>query len=223
MAGLPEAEGSWGQNGNATAPAYTWAAQVLSTGAGYNFGTGKGTTANSNGAYPSNIANLNLGWETSEQIDLGFDASFLHNRLNLNFDYYRKNTKDWVVQAPVIATAGADAPYINGGDVKNRGFEVALNWNDRIGRDFRYNLGGNLAYNHNEVGELQTADGIIHGTTNVMFNNQREFYRISEGHAMGTSGDINLTVSSRISRRSTTGWLPATASRAAQSRVTHAS
>ncbi len=176
---------SWGQNGNATAPAYTWAAQVLSTGAGYNFGTGKGTTANSNGAYPSNIANLNLGWETSEQIDLGFDASFLHNRLNLNFDYYWKNTKDWVVQAPVIATAGADAPYINGGDVKNRGFEVALNWNDRIGRDFRYNLGGNLAYNHNEVGELQTADGIIHGTTNVMFNNQREFYRISEGHAMG--------------------------------------
>lgn len=176
---------SWGQNGNATAPAYLWAAQVLASGAGYNFGTGKGTNVNTPGAYASNIDNPDLGWETSEQTDLGIDARFLHSRLNLNFDYYWKTTKDWVVKAPVIATAGAEAPYINGGDVKNRGFELGLNWNDNIGSAFRYNIGANLAYNHNEVSNLKTADGIIHGTTNVMFNNQREFYRISEGHPMG--------------------------------------
>jgi len=176
---------SWGQNGNASAPADTWQAQVYTAGAGYNFGTGKGTSLNSNGAYPYNIANPELTWETSEQTDLGIDARFLHSRLNVNFDLYWKTTKDWVVQAPVIATAGAEAPYINGGDVKNRGFELGLNWSDVIGKGFRYNVSANIAYNHNEVTNLQTSDGIIHGTTNVMFNNQREFYRIAEGHAMG--------------------------------------
>lgn len=176
---------SWGQNGNATAPAYQWAAQILATGAGYNFGTGKGTSLNTNGAYPYNLANEDLGWETSEQTDLGIDARFFRSRLNLNFDYYWKKTKDWVVQAPVIATSGAEAPYINGGDVNNNGFELALNWNDNIGKDFRYNIGANMAYNKNKVKNLKTADGIIHGSTNIMFNNQREFYRISENHAMG--------------------------------------
>lgn len=176
---------SWGQNGNASAPAYVWAAQINNSAAGYNFGTNKGTSRNSQGAYPSNVANPDLTWETSEQTDLGFDARFLGGKLGANFDYYWKKTKDWVVQAPIIATAGADAPYINGGDVNNRGFELGLTWNDNIGKEFTYHIGANVAYNHNEVTNLKTSDGIIHGTTNVMFNNQPEFYRISENHAMG--------------------------------------
>ena len=176
---------SWGQNGNATAPAYLWTALINTSGAGYNFGTGKGTTRNAQGAYPQNIANEDLTWETSEQTDLGFDARMFGGKLTANFDYYWKKTKDGVVQAPVIATAGADAPYINGGDVENRGFELGLNWASRIGKDFNYHVGANVAYNHNEVTNLHTADGIIHGSENVMFNNQHEFYRISEGKAMG--------------------------------------
>lgn len=176
---------SWGQVGNNSIGDYLYAAPVTLTGAGYNFGTDKGSSVNSNGAYPNRLGNDDLKWETSEQTDLGFDARFLMSRLNLNFDLYWKKTKDWIVQAPVIATAGADAPYINGGDVKNKGVELGLTWNDKIGREFRYTVGGNFAYNHNEVGRIPTSDGIIHGSTNVMFNNQSEFYRISNGHAMG--------------------------------------
>ncbi len=176
---------SWGQVGNNAIGDYLYAAPVTLSGAGYNFGTGKGTSANSNGAYPNRLGNDDLKWETSEQTDLGLDARFLKSRLGLNFDWYYKKTKDWIVQAPVIATAGADAPYINGGDVTNKGIEVNMTWGDHLGKDFNYSVGANFAYNKNNVGNVATSDGIIHGSTNVMFNNQSEFYRISNGHAMG--------------------------------------
>jgi len=63
--------------------------------------------------------------------------------------------------------------------------EIGLTWDDKIGKDFRYNIGANMAYNKNKVGRIPTVDGMIHGSTNVMFNNQTEFYRCSDGHAMG--------------------------------------
>lgn len=78
-------------------------------------------------------------------------------------DFYIKTTKDWLVEAPILATAGTGAPFINGGDVKNTGVELALTWNDRAGKDFNYNIGVNGAYNKNKVGNIPTEDGIIHG------------------------------------------------------------
>ena len=177
--------GSWGQVGNNNIGAYLYASTVTLDGVGYNFGTGKGSAADVAGAISNRLGNSELKWETSEQTDLGFDARFLNSRLGLNFDWYYKKTKDWIVQAAVIATAGADAPFINGGDVTNKGVEIGLTWDDKIGKDFRYNIGANMAYNKNKVGRIPTVDGMIHGSTNVMFNNQTEFYRCSDGHAMG--------------------------------------
>ena len=92
----------------------------------------------------------------------------MDSRLGFNFDFYIKNTKDWLVEAPILATAGAGAPYINGGSVKNTGVELALTWDDTIGKDFRYNVGINGAYNKNKVGKIPTEDGIIHGSTNQL-------------------------------------------------------
>ena len=185
---------SWGEVGNNSIGDYLYASPVSLSGgaAGYNFGGGtgslegsKGSSANSNGAYATRLGNDNLKWETSEQTDLGFDSRFLRNRFGVNFDYYYKKTKDWIIQAAVIATAGADAPYINGGNVINKGVELNFTWDDKIGKDFRYNLGANFAYNKNEVGKIPTSDGLIHGSTGVMRDNQTEFYRCEDGHAMG--------------------------------------
>jgi TonB-linked SusC/RagA family outer membrane protein len=176
---------SWGQVGNNSIGDYLFAAPVTLIGAGYNFGTGKGAELNTVGAYANRLGNSDLKWETSEQTDLGFDARFLNGRLNVNFDWYYKKTKDWIVQAPVLSTAGAEAPFINGGNVTNKGIELGLSWRDNIGKDFSYNVGANFAYNKNEVGEIPTIDGMIHGSTNIMFNNQTEFYRCENGHAMG--------------------------------------
>lgn len=176
---------SWGQVGNANIKCYQYLAPVTTSNTNYNFGADGGKTGWTMGAYTSRLANENVKWETSEQYNLGLDARFLKQRLSLTFDAYIKNTKDWLVQAPILATAGTGGPIINGGDVKNKGIELGLSWNDQIGKDFIYSVGANFAYNHNEVGSIPTEDGIIHGAINQIYNNAEEFYRAENGHAIG--------------------------------------
>ena len=178
---------SWGQVGNQNIDNYQYLSPIQSTYTHYNFGTGLGSTAQSEnwGAYASRLANEDLTWETSEQTNLGLDARFFQGRLNATFDWYWKTTKDWLVEAPILATAGTGAPYINGGDVKNYGWELAFTWSDQIGKDFSYSININGAWNHNEVGNIPTEDGIIHGTTNMLYDNSEEFYRAENGHAIG--------------------------------------
>lgn len=178
---------SWGQVGNQNIDNYQYLSPIQSTYTHYNFGTSLGSTAQSEnwGAYASRLANEDLTWETSEQTNIGFDARLLDGRFGVNFDWYWKTTKDWLVEAPILATTGTGAPYINGGDVKNYGWELNLTWNDKIGKDFTYNVGLNGAWNHNEVGNIPTEDGIIHGQTNMLYDNSEEFYRAENGHAIG--------------------------------------
>ena len=175
---------SWGQVGNKNISSYAYTAPIATSQHTYNFGTELGSAAEQAGAVQSRLANPDIKWETSEQTDLGFDARVLNSRLSVNFDWYRKVTKDWLVTAPIVLTAGTGAPYINGGNVTNTGVELALSWNDNIG-DFRYYLGANAAYNKNMVGEIPNTDGIIHGNTNELYDNAKEFYRAENGHAIG--------------------------------------
>ena len=97
---------------------YQYLAPISFTNARYNFGNVEGN--NSTGAYPSRLANPDIKWETSEQSNIGFDAVLFH-RLNVTFDYYVKKTKDWLITAPILATAGAAAPTINGGVLPIKG------------------------------------------------------------------------------------------------------
>ena len=136
---------SWGQNGNQDIDPFQYLATISSLKSNYFFGPDKQTI--SSGAYPDILPNKDVTWETSEQLDLGLDARFLGSRLGLSFDYYIKTTKDWLVQAPILDSYGTNAPYINGGDVRNKGIELALNWNDHVG-DFTY--GVNLKSEYSE-------------------------------------------------------------------------
>jgi len=176
---------SWGQVGNQNIGNYMYAAPVTTSNVYYNFGNRLGSDADVYGAYPSRLANEEITWETSEQIDLGFDARFLNQRLNVNFDWYRKSTKDWLVQPPVLSTVGTGAPYINGGDVVNTGVELGLTWNDMIGSDLHYFVNLNGAYNKNKVGNIPNEDGVIHGKANMLYDNSTEFYRASNGEPIG--------------------------------------
>ena len=176
---------SWGQVGNQNIDNYQYLAPIKTSYTNYIFGTNYGSENNIYGAYPSRIANENITWETSEQINIGIDARFLNSRFGVNADFYKKTTKDWLVQAPILATVGTGAPFINGGDVKNTGFELALTWNDNIGKDFSYNVSINGAFNKNEVGSIPTSDGTIHGKTNELYDNSPEFYRAQNGYAIG--------------------------------------
>lgn len=176
---------SWGQVGNQNIGNYMYLAPMSFSNLYYNFGTTLGSDGDVWGARPTRLGNEDITWETSEQFDLGFDARFLDQRLNVNFDFYIKTTKDWLVQPPVLATVGTGAPFINGGDVKNTGVELALSWNDVIGQDFRYYVNVNGAYNKNKVGNIPNEDGIIHGQSNMLYDNSTEFYRASNGEPIG--------------------------------------
>ena len=183
---------SWGQVGNQNISDFQYLAPVKNSNTHYLFGTsGYDDTESVSqlgtywGAYPSRVANPDVTWETSEQFNIGIDARMAGGHLNVNLDYYIKTTKDWLVTAPVLATVGTGAPTINGGNVKNRGFEFNLTWNNMIGREFRYWAGINGAYNKNEVGSIPTDDGIIHGSVNMLYDNSPEFYRAQNGHAIG--------------------------------------
>lgn len=149
---------SWGQNGNQSISAFQYLATISFSDAYYFLGPDKSQIFQ--GAYPDILPNEDVTWETSEQIDLGLDARFLNGRLGVNFDWYDKHTKDWLVQAPILASYGTGAPYINGGDISNKGVELALNWNDQAG-DFTYNITANLSYNKNEVTRIANGSGVI--------------------------------------------------------------
>ncbi|WP_228530388.1 TonB-dependent receptor [Tamlana sp. I1] len=169
---------SWGQVGNQNVGAFQFLAPIQTATTNYIFGNEEGILTP--GAYPNRLPNPDLKWETSEQINIGFDARVFNNTLNINFDWYKKTNKDWLIVAPILATAGADAPFINGGNVENTGVELALSYSNRIG-DFNYNISANGAYNENIVGKIPTSDGIIHGETNQLYDNAPEFYRSQDG------------------------------------------
>ena len=177
--------GSWGQNGNCSVSNFQYLATVNLTAedGGYAFGHGC-LSVYDQGIYADTLANEDITWETSEQIDLGFDARFFRNRLNAAFDWYKKSTKDWLVNAPVMGHFGANAPFINGGDVVNKGVELALNWNDAINPDFSYNFGVNFAYNKNRVTRIANDEGIIHGPGSVV-QGIAEMYRAQVGYPIG--------------------------------------
>jgi len=174
---------SWGQNGNANIDAFQYLTQYQFPSQDvYYFGDSK--TVASTGGVAGVLLNPDISWETSEQTDLGFDARFLKSRLGVTFDYYVKSTRDWLLRAPISATWGFDAPYVNGGDVRNNGVELALTWNDQI-RDFSYGINLNGSYNKNKVTRIDNAEGIIHGPTDVLSQGTGEFYRLQVGYPMG--------------------------------------
>ncbi|WP_297094203.1 TonB-dependent receptor [uncultured Draconibacterium sp.] len=181
---------SWGQNGNSAISPFQYLATVsFDVYNVYKFSDDvtatTSVTSPATGGYADILPNPDITWETSEQLDFGFDAHFLDSRLNLTFDWYKKTTKDWLVVAPTLAIYGTSAPYINGGDVENTGYEVSLGWNDRINSDFSYGVNFNLSYNKNEVTRIANGEGIIHGSSNVLSQGTDEMYRAQEGYPIG--------------------------------------
>ncbi|MDR2499274.1 MAG: TonB-dependent receptor [Tannerellaceae bacterium] len=175
---------NWGQNGNQSIGGFQYLTRYeFPALAVYYFGDKK--NVQSTGAVAGVLKNPDVTWETSEQIDLGFDARFLNSRLGVTFDYYIKTTKDWLLTAPISATWGFSAPSVNGGAVQNKGVELAFTWNDRLNKDFDYGINLNGSYNKNEVTEIANTEGIIHGSGDVLSQGTSEFVRLQVGYPMG--------------------------------------
>ncbi|SNR69593.1 SusC/RagA family TonB-linked outer membrane protein [Lutibacter flavus] len=173
---------SWGQNGNQSIDNFIYSAQIKYAFPGYFFGDTKpvsGTTA-----YPEKVVNPDVTWETSEQLNIGFDVNLLNSRLGVTFDWYNKTTKDWLLVAPIQGTAGAGAPFINGGDIENKGVELVLNWKDKIG-DFKYGATLTGAHNKNTVTRIANTDGSILGPSHVLSQGTSYISRVQVGQPIG--------------------------------------
>ena len=137
--------GSWGRNGNVNILSGYRYNPTISLGGYYYFGDSA-----SEGGQPSGMANPDLTWETSEQLDFGIDARFLSNRLSFGLDWYRKVTKDLLVNISPLPELGFKSATVNSGEVLNTGFDIEVGWRDNIG-DLKYSIMTNFSTLKNEV------------------------------------------------------------------------
>lgn len=149
---------SWGVNGNQEIGDFQFVSLVDKT-RGYDLGGGREV-----GASPLFIENADIGWEESEQYNLGFDIGILNNRLQATVDFYVKNTKDLLERIPIPGHVGNEGPIANVGSVQNRGIELGLSWRHAVG-DWNYELGLNGAYNQNKMTKIGNAEKVITGAS----------------------------------------------------------
>ena len=140
---------SWGKTGNNNSGNYAW----QSTFSAVNVvAAGKETS----GLITNVLGNTDLVWESTSTFDLGLDYSFLNDRLGGEIDYYIKNTSGILYRPTLYATMGnVTGSWANLAGVRNTGFEASVKWRDGIGKDFKYSIGLNVAYNIGVVTKYQ--------------------------------------------------------------------
>ena len=141
----------WGQTGNSNIGGYKWgsAMSVMDTGLGVSY-------------RPANLKNADIKWETQEQWNIGLDLSFLRDRISLVVDWYKKMSKDMLMQLTLPSIMGTSgnassalaAPYGNYGDIENTGFEIALNTKPIMTANFTWSSDFQISFNKNKLKSL---------------------------------------------------------------------
>ena len=154
---------SYGLLGNQSIDLYSYYSTV-STGLDYSFDNDQLTS----GIAQTSISNENLKWETTALADAGFDLT-LFRGLNVTFDWYHKRTYGILRQAQGNALLALDAPYINGGEMVNRGVELSVSYADRVKNGFfeglEYNAGFYVEHTKNiltKYGSDEISSGLIY-------------------------------------------------------------
>lgn len=175
--------GSWGQNGNESlGSSFPWASTINTYGNGYTFLDNNGVETLVSGASLSVISNPNLKWETSEQTDFGVDIELFKGKIAITSDYYIKATKDLLIRPGIPDIVGYGAPYVNGGNVRNSGIELGINYKDQIGKDLTLNLSFNISHNVNKVTQINNASKTISGANYI---NLGSITRMAVGQPIG--------------------------------------
>lgn len=125
-------------------------------------------------------------WEKGEATDFGLEMSFLRNRLTLESDYYKRDTKDAIFDIPVLTSIGTNSGKIigNQADIRNQGVEFILTWKDQASKDFSYSISANVAYNTNKVLSVVTGKNPIYDGGNGIANGNLAT-RTVEGEPIG--------------------------------------
>ena len=161
------------------------------------YSSGGPATSGSNVGYPFggifqpglayvNIDNTGLTWETSKQTNIGVDAAFLNNRLTATLDYYRKDSRDFLLQIPVSSQQGVTQKAQNVGSIRNQGIEIALNYTQKV-KDFTYGIGFNLTTVDNKLLTISNSQSSILNLVvlTTPANGWNQFSRTSVGQSIG--------------------------------------
>ncbi|MFC0777654.1 SusC/RagA family TonB-linked outer membrane protein [Flavobacterium sp. HJSW_4] len=170
---LIKLRGSWGKLGNQNVPLNN---QGYASGLNSYLG---GSILNEGTSITSQI-DPTLTWEITEEASVGLDFEFLDSRLKGSFDVYNKNTDNVILNIKPYPTSGITvATPSHVGEVSNKGYEVALRWDDKITDDLSYWVGGNYSHNKNELTSLKNVSlsQVIGGNlgngqdTKLLYNN----------------------------------------------------
>jgi TonB-linked SusC/RagA family outer membrane protein len=160
---------SYGSTGNSNVPNYVYGASLKPV-----------NTAFGTGFIVNNVANPNLQWETAIQTDAGIDFSLLNNRIDGTIDYFNKTSSHFLFQQPLPYflvggpneygdnPAGIQPPYVNAGQINNKGIEFTFTSRNIVGKDFTWNSTLTFSHYKNTVTSLNGAPAII-GTENLSF------------------------------------------------------
>lgn len=140
---------SWGLLGNQSGAAYytfTSTMDPTSLGNWYFNGIREGYFS------PGDVVALDTTWEKVDHKNIGIDFGFFNNALTGSFDLFQRDTRDML--GPSVALAdffGAEAPETNNAEMRNRGWELTLQWRGKIGSDINYSIGGSVSDATSEV------------------------------------------------------------------------
>ena len=143
---------SWGRVGNdkGVNTRFMYMPSVWQSSGSYSFGDNNPTAQQAFAM--SQMGNPEVTWETADKQNYGIDAHFLNNRLSFTFDYFMEHRKGILISPQstpsIIATS---LPNLNLGKVDNRGYEIALGWKDRIGKEFNYYVDANVSFARNKI------------------------------------------------------------------------
>ena len=145
---------SWGMNGNENIGNFRYTV-LTAAGNNYVFGSGENLT---NGVKAGGLANPDLKWEESEQLDFGIDFGFFNNALTFTADYYRKTTNGMLMEMNIPSYVGESKPIGNVGKMENSGVELEAAWKFNAG-GWKLRVGGNLTYLKNKLIEYGNESG----------------------------------------------------------------
>jgi hypothetical protein len=184
--------GSWGTMGNQLAVSSTNQYFAYGGSAGSSFyALGGSTSSSDQGFRQTRIANPDAKWETSENANVGFEASLLKSKLGIKFDYYSKKTKDLLYNPELPGTAGAaDQPYVNVASMSNTGVDLELNYKEKFG-DVSFDGTATITTYKNEITGIAESK---YGITFFDYGSQRigNLIRNETGHPMSSYFGYNV-------------------------------
>ncbi len=189
---------SYGTTGNQSFDNYAFQTTITQD---YNYVYGTGTNQTpTTGATQTEFSNASIGWETTKQLNIGFDASFFNNTLTLTADRYKSSKSDMLfpLSVPASSGAGGTSVTINVGDMTNQGYELALGYRNNIKKKFYYTVNATFATNDNCVTDMGgSSDGYYFEYGYPTNSSSYKVTMVKEGYEAGaffcypTDGVIN--------------------------------